>query len=264
MLVDSHCHLNFPEFSEDLDTVLAAARDQGVGMMLTINTKLSEAKDVQAIADRYPFVFCTIGVHPHDASDYAGNSLLDQLKTLANHPKVVGLGETGLDYYYNNSPRDAQILYFSDHIRASLELDLPLVIHTRDADEDTITCLRDVGKSQARGVFHCFSGSAALAAQALELGFYISFSGILTFKNAESLRQIAKTVPLDRVLVETDSPFLAPIPHRGRRNEPAFTRYTATLLAELKGISYAEIEEATTANFFNLFTKAFPEPKDKS
>lgn len=260
MLIDSHCHLNFPEFAEDLDAVLARATENGVSLFLTVNTNLKQAKDLQAIADRYPQVFCSVGVHPHDAADYRngfeGDTLYNQIKLLSQHPKVVGIGETGLDYYYNNSPKDDQISAFSDHIRASIDLDLPLIIHTRQADEDTITCLEEVGMSKAKGVFHCFSGSADLAQKALELGFYISFSGILTFKNANDLRQIAQEVPLNRILVETDAPFLAPLPHRGKRNEPAFTRYTAELLANLKGLSYSAIETVTTNNFFNLFTKA--------
>jgi TatD DNase family protein len=260
MLVDSHCHLNFPEFTSDLDAVLARAAENGIGTMLTINTKLEEAKDLQEIADRYPQIFCSVGVHPHDAKDYVngyeGDTLFNQIKVLAQHPKVVGIGETGLDYFYDNSSHENQIASFSDHIRASIDLNLPLIIHTRDADEDTIACLKDVGQGKAKGVFHCFSGSADLAQQALALGFYISFSGILTFKNAESLRQIAQDVPLNRILVETDAPFLTPIPHRGKRNEPAFTRYTAELLANLKGLSYSEVEKTTTNNFFTLFEKA--------
>jgi TatD DNase family protein len=260
MLVDSHCHLNFPEFTSDLDAVLARAATNGIGTMLTINTKLEEAKDLQEIADRYSQIFCSVGVHPHDAKDYIngykGDTLFNQIKALAQHSKVVGIGETGLDYFYNNSPHENQIASFSDHIRASIDLNLPLIIHTRDADEDTIACLKDVGQGKAKGVFHCFSGSADLAQQALGLGFYISFSGILTFKNAEGLRQIAQDVPLNRILVETDAPFLTPIPHRGKRNEPAFTRYTAELLANLKNLSYSEIEKITTNNFFTLFEKA--------
>ena len=263
MLVDSHCHLNFPELQNDLEGVIERAAKNGVGIMVTINTRLSEAKELQAIAESHPQIYCTVGVHPHDAADYAGGlakgagevPLPDQIKALATHPKVIGIGETGLDYYYTKSPQEDQISSFSDHIRASVDLSLPLVIHTREADEDTITCLKKAGKGEARGVFHCFSGSEDLSRQALDLGFYISFSGILTFKNAESLRQVAKNVPLDRILVETDSPFLAPIPHRGKPNEPAFTRYTAELLAELKGVTFEAIEEATTSNFFTLFSK---------
>ena len=260
MLIDSHCHLNFPEFSSDLDAVVARASENGIGMMLTINTKLAETKAIQQIADHYPQVFCSVGVHPHEAKDYVkgyeGDTLFNHIKMLAQHPKVVGIGETGLDYFYDHSPHDDQIASFSDHIRTSIDLHLPLIIHTRDADKDTITCLKEVGQGKARGVFHCFSGSADLAQQALALGFYISFSGILTFKTAESLRQIAQEAPLERILVETDAPFLAPVPHRGKRNEPAFTRYTAELLANLRGLSYSEIEKITTNNFFTLFSKA--------
>jgi TatD DNase family protein len=260
MLVDSHCHLNFPEFSSDLDAIIERAKENGVEAFLTVNTKLEQAKDLQEIADRYPNVFCSVGAHPHDASHYMegynGDTLYNQLKKLSQHPKVIALGETGLDYYYDNSPRENQISSFKDHIQASMDLNLPLIIHTRDADEDTIACLQDVGQGKAKGVFHCFSGSADLARKALQLGFYISFSGILTFKNAESLRQIAQEVPLDRILVETDAPFLAPIPMRGKRNEPAFTRYTAELLANLKNLSYSAIETATTNNFFTLFSNA--------
>lgn len=260
MLVDSHCHLNFPEFSADLDAIILRAQENGIGAFLTVNTKLDQAKDLQDIADRYSNVFCSVGVHPHDAAQYMdgynGDTLYNQLKSLAQHPKVIALGETGLDYYYDNSPRENQITSFRDHIQASIDLNLPLIIHTRDADQDTIACLKGVGQGKAQGVFHCFSGSAELAHNALKLGFYISFSGILTFKNAESLRQIAQEVPLDRILVETDAPFLAPVPLRGKRNEPAFTRYTAELLANLKNLSYSAIETATTNNFFTLFSKA--------
>jgi TatD DNase family protein len=260
MLIDSHCHLNFPEFASDLDDVIAHAKENGIGLMLTVNTKLEQAKDLQAIADQYPEIYCSVGVHPHDAANYMkgyeGDTLFNQIKVLANHPKVIGIGETGLDYYYNNSPIEDQISSFKDHILASMELNLPLIIHTRDADDDTIACLKDVGQGKAKGVFHCFSGSAELAQKALELGFYISFSGILTFKKADALRQIAQEAPLDRILVETDAPFLAPVPQRGKRNEPAFTRYTAELMANLKGLSYSAIETTTTNNFFSLFSKA--------
>jgi TatD DNase family protein len=265
MLVDSHCHLNYAQLVGDLEGVVQRATDQGVEVMLTINTRLSEAKEHQAIADRYKQIYCTVGVHPHDAMDYINdsednlasvNSLMAHIRELAAHPKVVGIGETGLDYHYNKSPREAQMASFGAHIRVACELNLPLVIHTRNADSDTVACLKNEGQGKIRGVFHCFSGSADLCRQALELGFYISFSGILTFKNAEDLRSIAKDVPLDRILVETDSPYLAPVPHRGQSNEPAFTRYVAERLAELKGLTYKAVEEATTHNFFALFDKA--------
>lgn len=253
MLVDSHCHLNFPEFKDDLDAVIKKAAEQGVKTLLTINTKLSEAKDIQRIADLYPNVFCTVGAHPHDAVDHNYDGVYEDLIRLVQHPKVVGVGETGLDYYYENSPRAEQIESFRTHIRASIELDLPLVIHTRDADEDTLNTIKDFPR--AKGVFHCFSGSKDLAKAALDLGFYISFSGIITFKKAEDLREVAGFVPMDRILVETDSPFLAPIPHRGARNEPAYTYITAMKLSEIKGISLEDVAHQTTKNFFQLFDR---------
>jgi len=253
MLIDSHCHLNFPDFAQDLPETIQRAAALGVKMMLTVNTKLSEALDIQKIADTHENVFCTVGVHPHEAMDYAAPGLCEEIITLAAHKKVVGIGETGLDYYYNKSPKESQIDSFKQHLEASIQLNLPVIIHTREADEDTLLCLKSFPK--AKGVFHCFSGSEALARQALDLGYYISFSGILTFKNAEDLRKIAQFVPLDRLLVETDSPYLAPLPHRGKRNEPSFTVHTAERLAELKNVSFAEIATTTTENFFNLFNK---------
>lgn len=254
MLIDSHCHLNFPDFEHDLAETIRRATTLGVEIMLTINTKLSEALDLQKIADTYENIFCTVGVHPHDAVDYVNPDLKNQIIKLAAHKKVVGIGETGLDYYYHKSPKEDQIDSFEQHLDASIQLGLPVIIHTRDADEDTLHCLKNFPK--ATGVFHCFSGSEQLARQALELGYYISFSGILTFKNAEDLRKIAQFVPLDRVLVETDSPYLAPLPHRGKRNEPSFTVHTAERLAELRGMPFSEIAAVTTNNFFRLFTKA--------
>jgi len=255
MLVDSHCHLNFPEFKDNLDATIKRAKDAGVETFLTINTKLSEATDIQKIADRYPTVFCTVGAHPHDAAAHTYEGVYTDLIRLAQHPKVAGVGETGLDYYYENSPRPEQIKSFQTHIKAGIELDLPLVIHTRDADADTISVLKEF--PNAKGVFHCFSGGPDLARAALDLGFYISFSGILTFKKADDLREVAKFVPMDRILVETDSPFLAPIPHRGERNEPAYTRITATKLAEIKEVSLGEIAKETTQNFFRLFNRCW-------
>lgn len=253
MLVDSHCHLNFPDFKEDLDQVIKRAEEQGVKAFLTINTSLDQAEEIQAIADRYPNVYCTVGAHPHDASDHVYVDVYDDLIRLAHYPKVVGIGETGLDYYYNNSPKAEQIESFKTHIRASIELGLPLIIHTRDADADTLACLKEFPK--AKGVFHCFSGSMDLAKEALDLGFYISFSGIITFKKADELREVAKFAPIDRVLVETDSPFLAPIPHRGGRNEPAYTRITAEKVAEVRRMSLEEVAEKTTHNFYRLFDR---------
>lgn len=254
MLVDSHCHLNFLEFKQDLNQVINHAHNQGISYMLTVNTRLSESLDLQHIASNYPNIFCSVGVHPHDSKDYNEPTLIEQLKSHANHPKVVALGETGLDYYYNNSDQVAQIDCFNMHLNTGIELDLPVIIHTRDADIDTISCLDT--HPGVKGVFHCFSGSTDFAKQVLDRGLYISFSGIITFKKAEELRETVKFVPLDKMLIETDSPFLAPLPHRGKRNEPAFTYFVAKQVAELKGISIEEVAEATTKNFFSLFSKA--------
>ncbi len=254
MIVDSHCHLNFLEFKEDLDNVIENARANGIGHMLTVNTRLSESLEVQSIAEKYANVFCSVGVHPHDSKDYNNANLIEQLTNHANHPKVVALGETGLDFFYNNSDRDNQISCFKIHLEAGLNLDLPVIIHTRNADKDTINCLNEYPNT--KGVFHCFSGSSEFAKQGLDHGLYISFSGIITFKKADELREVVKYVPLENMLVETDSPFLAPLPHRGKRNEPAFTRYVAELVAQIKGISLEEVAEVTTQNFFKLFNKA--------
>lgn len=254
MLVDSHCHLNFPEFKDDLPDVVRRAQIAGVEVMVSVNTRLNESVEIQKIADQFPFVFCSVGVHPHDAATHVYDGVKEEIRTLCQHPKVVALGETGLDYYYNNSPKEDQIKSFHTHAQLSKELDLPLIIHTRDADEDTIAVLKD--HPDAYGVFHCFSGTDALARQALEMGYYLSLSGIVTFPKAQALKEIATWVPLDRLLVETDSPFLAPVPHRGKRNEPAFTAHVAQVLSELKGIPLAEVAQTTTDNFFALFKRA--------
>lgn len=254
MLVDSHCHLNFPEFQEDLDNVIENAKILGVTHMLTVNTRLSESLEIQKIADKYSNVFCSVGIHPHDSKDYNDSSLLEQLSSHSKHPKVVAFGETGLDYYYNNSDRDSQINCFNIHLELSKTHELPVIIHTRQADEDTLDCLDKF--PNVNGVFHCFSGSNEFAKQGLDRGLYISFSGIITFKNATDLREVVKYVPLERMLVETDSPFLAPLPHRGKRNEPAYTRFVAELVADIKGITLNEVAEVTTKNFFDLFNKA--------
>ena len=255
MLVDSHCHLDFPEFAPELDAVLARARAAGVGHFLTIGTELAKFPGVLAVAERAPDIHCSVGVHPHEAKvePLEGPGIL--LKT-ATHPKVVGFGESGLDYYYNHSPREAQIADFRVHIAAAREAQLPLIVHTRDAEDDTISILQEEqGKGAFPGLIHCFTGTARLARVALDLGFYISVSGIATFRKAEELRATIKDVPLDRLLVETDSPFLAPQPVRGKRNEPAYVVHTAAMLAELKGVSTDAIADATTANFFRLFSK---------
>ncbi len=256
MLVDSHCHLDFPELAAEQDGVIARARAAGVGAMLTIGTRLDRFEGVRAIAERHANVWCSVGVHPHEAKE-EGQRTPDRLCELADHPRVVGIGETGLDYLYEHSPRAEQDESFRAHIEASRRTGLPLIVHTRDADDDTIATLR---REHARGAFpgliHCFSSGRAVAEAALDLGLYVSISGIVTFKAADDLRAIVRDIPLDRLLVETDAPFLAPIPKRGKRNEPSFVAHTAAKVAELKGVSIAEIEAATTDNFFRLFAKA--------
>ncbi|MHC8509438.1 MAG: TatD family hydrolase [Rhodospirillales bacterium] len=260
MLVDSHCHLDFPDFDEDRDDLIARAEAAGVGLMVTISTKLSAFEGVRAIAERYPNVYCSVGVHPHEAG--AEQASAEELTALAAHPKVVGIGETGLDFHYDNSSRDAQTANLEAHIIAARETGLPLIVHTRDADDETIRQITGAVRRDGPfpGLIHCFTAGAELARAMVEIGFYISFSGILTFKNAGTLRETAKTVPLDRILVETDSPYLAPVPNRGRRNEPAFTAHTAAAAAELRGLSPEAFAEMTTDNFFRLFTK-IPDPR---
>jgi TatD DNase family protein len=257
MLVDSHCHLDFPDFAAERDDVVARARNAGVGTMLSISTKLSTFDGVRAVAESYPDVYCTVGVHPHEADREEGAKDSALLVALARHPKVVGLGETGLDYYYAHSSRENQRAAFAAHLEAARETGLPVIVHSRDAESDTMEILREAaGKGGVTGLLHCFTGTRALADFALSIGFYVSFSGIITFKNAEDLRETAKSVPMDRLLVETDAPYLAPIPNRGKRNEPAFVVYTAALLARLKGVTPDALAAATTANFFRLFAKA--------
>ena len=257
MLVDSHCHLDVPEFARERDAVVARARAAGIGTMLTIGTRLDQFADVRAIAERYDNIWCSVGAHPHEAAAHATINAAD-LAALAAHPRVVGIGETGLDYHYNNSPQQTQELVFRAHIRAAHDTGLPLIIHAREADADIARVLRDEGAKA--GVLHCFSSGRGLAEAALDLGFYISISGILTFKNAEELRAIVRDVPLERLLVETDAPYLAPVPYRGRRNEPAYVAVTATAVASLKGIEPAQLATATTENFFRLFSKATRPP----
>lgn len=256
VLVDSHCHLDFPEFAPELDAVVARARDAGVATCVSIGTTLEKFEAVRAIAEKFADVWCSVGIHPHEAQK---EPLADATPLIqrAQHNKVVGIGETGLDFYYNHSPRAPQMANFRAHIAAARELKLPLIVHTRDAEDDTIAILRDeMGKGAFTGLIHCFTGTKTLADAALDLGFCISVSGIATFKKSEELRVVLKGVPLDRLLVETDAPYLAPMPHRGKRNEPAFVANTAAALAALKGVSAAELARATTENFFALFSKA--------
>ncbi|HXR94819.1 MAG TPA: TatD family hydrolase [Rhizomicrobium sp.] len=255
MLVDSHCHLDFPEYAGKLDEVVARARDAGVGTCISIGTELKRFPGVRAIAERFDNVWCSVGIHPHEAE----NELLSDAQLLLAetvHPKVVGIGETGLDYFYEHSPREQQIVNFRAHIEAGRQSGLPLIVHTRDADDDTIAVLEEeMAKGAFKGLIHCFTGTQRLADASLALGLYISISGIATFKKSESLREVIRTVPLERLLVETDAPFLAPVPHRGATNEPAFVVHTAKLVAELKGVSEEELARATSDNFFRLFAK---------
>jgi TatD DNase family protein len=258
MLVDSHCHLDFSDFDEDRDSIIASAVDAGVGYMLTICTHVSKFGEVIAVAEKYDNIFCTVGVHPHNAESESEVNAR-QLINMAKHPKVVGFGETGLDFYYEHSSRDIQERLFRSHIKASRETGLPVIVHTRDADEDMERILRDeYKKGTFTGLIHCFSGGQELADAVLEIGFSISFSGIVTFKKAENIRSVAKSMQLNRILVETDSPYLAPVPMRGKRNEPAFSIFTAEHIADLRGMDRESFFQATTDNFFSLFTKAIP------
>ncbi|HTV87632.1 MAG TPA: TatD family hydrolase [Stellaceae bacterium] len=255
MLVDSHCHLDFPDLAAERDQVVARAHAAGVGTMLTIATRLDQFAGVLAIAEAYGDIWCSVGAHPHEAADHVATTAAE-IASLASHPRVVGIGETGLDFHYDLSPRAAQERVFRAHIAAAHATGLPLIIHAREADADIARILRD--EAPPPGVMHCFSSGRALAEVALELGFFISISGIVTFKNAEDLRAIVRDMPLDRLLVETDAPYLAPVPYRGKRNEPAHVAATAAAVAALKGIATEELAAATTANFFRLFTKAQP------
>jgi TatD DNase family protein len=256
MLVDSHCHLDFPDFEDELDDVIARARRAGVGAMVTIGTEIARFDRVLAIASADENIYCTVGTHPHEAgTDGEGDP--QRLAALAAHEKVIGIGETGLDYHYDNAPREAQKKSFRAHITAARETGLALIVHSRDADGDTIEILtEEFEKGPFGAVMHCFSAGRALADAAVGLGFYISFSGILTFKNADAVREIADMVPVERLLVETDAPYLAPVPKRGKRNEPAYLAHTAAYLASLRGMTPDALAEQTTANFFRLFTKA--------
>jgi len=255
MLVDSHCHLDFKDFDDELDEIVERAAARDVGMMLTISTHLEKFPGVLAIAERYDNIYCTVGVHPHSAEEHP-DLTVEQLIKLSEHPKVVGIGETGLDYFYEHSPREAQQVCFRAHIEAARRTGLPLIVHTRDADDDMVRILgEEMEQGTFPGLIHCFSASRALAEKSIDMGLYISISGIATFKKAEELRQTVPTLPLDKLLVETDAPFLAPIPNRGKRNEPAFVADTAACVAELRGIAPEIVAAATTENFFTLFTK---------
>lgn len=259
MLVDSHCHLDFPDFAEERDDIIARAKAAGVERMVTISTRVRRFPEILAIAEAYPEVYCSVGTHPHQAAEEL-DVTVDELVAHAKHPKVVAIGEAGLDYFYDYGPREAQAQGLRTHIAAARITQLPLVIHARDADEDMAAILtEEMGKGAFPFVLHCFSSGRRLAEVGLELGGYISFSGILTFRKSEEIRAIARDVPRDRMLVETDAPYLAPPPHRGKRNEPAFVKHTAKVLAETVGVSEDEIAAITTENFFRLFNK-MPRP----
>lgn len=255
MLVDSHCHLDFPDFAAELDAVVDRARAAGIGRLVTISTRVKRHAQVLAIAERFPEVFCSVGTHPnhaHEELDIDAKVLIG----IAKHPKVVAIGEAGLDYFRNTSPRDAQAAGLRQHIAAARETGLPLVIHSRDCDADMAQTLKEEsGKGAFPAVLHCFTGGRDLAFTAIELGHYVSFTGILTFKNSVALREIAAALPADRVMVETDAPYLAPGPYRGKRNEPAYMVETAKVLADARGVSLEEITRQTTENFFRLFNK---------
>jgi TatD DNase family protein len=258
MIVDSHCHLEFPDFAPEQEAVIERAREAGIGHMLTISTRVHRFAEIARVAEAHEDISCSLGTHPHSAEEEADVTTAN-LIALGQHPKVVGIGETGLDYFYDNSPREQQQEMFRRHIRAALELDMPVIVHTRDAEDDTIRILREEGQGgRLTGVIHCFSSSPRMAEEALELGFHISFSGIVTFKKADDLRETARTVPLDRMLIETDAPFLAPIPKRGKRNEPSYIVHTANVLARLHNISFETLSHRTSENFFSLFRRAQP------
>ncbi len=256
MLVDSHCHLDFPDFESELDAIVKRAETAGIGAMVTISTRVRQFERIRGIAERFGNVCCSVGTHPHYAADER-DVTLEEILERAQYRKVVAIGEAGLDYFYEKSPIPDQEHGFRLHIAAARETGLPLVIHSRDADEHTARILEEeMAKGPFTAVLHCFTGGRALAMRGVELGLYVSFSGVLTFKKSEDLRAIAADLPIDRLLVETDAPYLAPMPNRGKRNEPSFVKHTAKVLAEVRGVSEAEIARVTTENFFRLFSKA--------
>jgi TatD DNase family protein len=255
MLVDSHCHLDFPDFADELDAVVARAQSAGIGRIVTISTRIKRHGEVLAVAERFPQIYCSVGTHPHHAHEELDIGV-DELIARTRHPKVVAIGEAGLDYHYDSSPRAAQAQGFRNHIAAARSTGLPLVIHSRDADEDMARMLEEeTGKGAFPAVLHCYTGGPELAQRAIALGLFISFTGILTFKKSDDLRALAKSLPADRIMVETDAPYLAPGRHRGKRNEPSYVVETADVLAQTRGVTPAEIARQTTENFFRLFRK---------
>lgn len=264
MLIDHHCHLDYPDLARNREDVLARAKEAGIGRMVTISTIIRNYDTYREIAEAHPEIFFTVGTHPHRAHEELDISVAEIVR-LAQHPKCIGVGEAGLDYFYDKSPREAQREGFIKHIAAARESGLPLVIHSRDADEDTAAILEEeMQKGTFTAVLHCFTGGAELARRAVAIGIYVSFSGVITFKKNDALRVIAAEVPMDRVLVETDAPFLAPEPFRGKRNEPAYVVHTAAALARVKGVSGEEIAAVTTENFFRLYSKAPRAPSESA
>ena len=256
MIIDTHCHLDFKEFKEDFNDVLLNAKTNNISGMQTICTKIDEFPKILDIAKKHSNIWCSVGTHPHNAESEKHISQ-DNIKNLCDNDKVIGIGETGLDYYYENSNKEDQINSFLKHIEVAKITGMPLIIHARDADDDMIEILtKEYNKSPFTGVIHCFTSSYKLAEAALSIGFYISFSGIITFKNADEIRNSCKKIPIERVLVETDAPFLAPVPYRGKRNEPSYITETIKKVAEIKELTVEEVTNITTNNFFDLFTKA--------
>ena len=256
MLVDSHCHLDFDDFEGDTADIIERARENGVNMILNAGNNLKELENQLALSEKYPFVYAAVGVHPHNASEYP-DLTAEEIISKTAHKKVIGIGETGLDYYYDYAPKDLQIKLLKEHIKAAQETGLPLIIHNRDSDEDMAAILGEAYRQKAfSGVIHCFSSSEKFAEFALSIGFYISASGMITFNKCGELREIFAKIPLDRLLVETDSPFLAPVPERGHRNEPSFVRFTAEKLAQIRNLPFEKIAQITSDNFCNLFRKA--------
>ena len=259
MLADSHCHLDFPDFAGDLDGIVARAAAAGVDHIVTISTRVRRLNELLAITERFPNVYCSVGTHPHHADEEDGISA-DELVVLSKHPKVVAFGEAGLDYFYKNGSPEAQARGFRAHIAAARSTGLPLVIHTREADADCGRILdEEMAKGPFRAVLHCYTGGRNLALKAIAHGLFVSFTGILTFKASQALRDLAAELPADRIMVETDAPYLAPGKFRGKRNEPAFVVETAKVLADVRGVSFEEIADQTTENFFNFFGK-LPRP----
>lgn len=264
MLVDSHCHLNYKGLVEDVDQVVERGRAAGIGTFLTINTRLSEYDDIITLTERFQDVYGTVGIHPHEAENEAGVTA-ESLIERSRHPRIIGLGETGLDYFYDNAPHDAQKASFRAHLEAGQKTGLPLVVHTRNAEDDTLQIMTEaLERGPYKAVIHCFTGSRGFMEKMVDLGFYISISGIVTFKKAQDLQETARHIPADRLLVETDAPFLAPVPHRGKICEPAYVADTARFISDLRDMPFDNLSRLTTENFFRLFSKASrPETADQ-